>query len=164
MRRAAARLDDDKERRPMSGERDLTKLLQHMTPSVHPEIFAFCHFSDFQLPSTLTPIATFREVEGLTAVVPMGQAQALGIDYQFESRMVTLTVHSSLDAVGFLAHITTGLATQGISCNVVSAYHHDHLFFQKNRLSDALRVLDSLTRGGSSTTSDGADEQANTVF
>jgi len=144
----------------MSGERDLTKLLQHMTPLVHPEVFAFCHFSDFQLPPTLAPIATFREAEGLTAITPISQARALGVDYQFESRMVTLTVYSALDAVGFLARITTALATQGICCNVVSGYHHDHLFFPSNLLSDALQVLESLTRDGSSKMSDQLDQQA----
>jgi len=116
-----------------------------MTPSVHPEVLAFCHFPDFQLPPTLTPIATFREVEGLTAIVPTSQAQALGIDYQFKSRMITLSVHSALDAVGFLAQITTALAAHNIACNAVSAYHHDHLFIPEDRLGDTMKALDSLT-------------------
>jgi hypothetical protein len=133
----------------MSGERDINKLLQQMKPSVHPEVFAFCCFPDGQLPPGLTPVGTFWEVEGLTAIVPLSQAQSLGIDHQFVSRMITLTVHSALDAVGFLARITAALAVQNISCNVVSAYHHDHLFVPESRLNDSLQVLEALASNGS---------------
>lgn len=125
----------------MAGERDLTKLLQNVAPVVHPEVFVYCCFPDFQLPASLTPVASFREVEGLTAIVPLSQAQALGIHSQFESRMISLTVQSALDAVGFLARITAALAAQGIPCNVVSAYYHDHLFVPMDRLEATLQVL-----------------------
>jgi hypothetical protein len=76
--------------------------------------------------------------------VPLPQAKALGLAHQFESRMVTLTVHSALDAVGFLARLSAALAAQGIACNVVSAFHHDHLFVPKDRLEAAMQVLDGL--------------------
>lgn len=127
-----------------SGEHDLSKLLSNMKPKVNPEIFAFCSFPSFVIPTVLTPMATFREAEGLTAILELGQAQALGIQCEFESRMITLTVHSALDAVGFLAHVTRALARQHIPCNVISAFHHDHLFVPDSRLEAALKVLDDL--------------------
>lgn len=130
----------------MHGERNLRTLLRGMNPVLHPGTFAFCCFADSRLPPDLTPVGTFGEEEGLTAIVPLEQAQALGIDYQFESRMVTLTVHSALDAVGFLARITAALAEADIPCNVVSAYCHDHLFVPAPRLGDALKVLEDLSR------------------
>ena len=85
-----------------AGQRNLTKLLQGMEPRVHPGTFVYCFFPDFQLPLTLESIGTFREVEGLTAIVPLQQAKALGLPFQFESAMVTLTVHSAAleNAVG----------------------------------------------------------------
>lgn len=129
---------------PNTGERELDTLLQQMTPSVHPEVFVFCCFADGQLPAGPIPVCTFQEAEGLTAIVPLHQAQAKGLPHQFESRMVTLTVHSALDAVGFLARISAALAAQGIACNVVSAFHHDHLFVPVNRLDDALGALNRL--------------------
>lgn len=131
---------------PSPGERKLVKLLQEMTPEVHPEVFAFCCFPDRQLPPGLTPVGTFHEAEGLTAIVPLQQAQAQGLPHQFECRLVTLTVHSALDAVGFLARISAALAAQGIACNVVSGFHHDHLFVPSERLDDALIALDELRR------------------
>ncbi len=133
---------------PAPAEHHLPTLLQQMTPSVHPEIFVFCCFADGQLPPALTPVCTFHEAEGLTAIVPLRQAQALGLPHQFESRLLSLTVHSALDAVGFLARISAALAEQGIACNVVSAFHHDHLFVPRDRLDDALRALGDLSRSG----------------
>ncbi|NCT96191.1 MAG: ACT domain-containing protein [Comamonadaceae bacterium] len=132
----------------MPAEHHLPTLLKQMTPSVHPEVFVFCCFSNGRLPEALSPVGSFLEPEGLTAIVPLRQAQALGLAFQFESRMVTLTIHSALDAVGFLARISAALAAQGIACNVVSAFHHDHLFVPRDRLDDALQALDELSRSG----------------
>lgn len=128
----------------MPAEHHLPTLLQQIAPSVHPEVFVFCCFPSGQLPPALSPVCTFQEAEGLTAIVPLSQAQTLGLAHQFESRMVTLTVHSALDAVGFLARISAALAAQGIACNVVSAFHHDHLFVPRDRLDDALGALNRL--------------------
>jgi hypothetical protein len=55
--------------------------------------------------------------------------------------MITLTVQSSLEAVGFLAAITTKLATHGISVNAISAYYHDHLFVPADKAEIAMRLL-----------------------
>ena len=59
--------------------------------------------------------------------------------------MISLTVHSSLDAVGFLAAITTKLAQSGISVNPVSAFYHDHLFVPVNRADEAVSLLREFT-------------------
>ncbi|MCM3563837.1 MAG: ACT domain-containing protein [Hydrogenophaga sp.] len=130
----------------MQGERDLSTLLQQMTPEVHPEVFTYCSFPDHQLSPGLTPVGTFHEAEGLTAIVPLQQAKVLGLPHQFECRMVTVTVHSALDAVGFLARISAALAAVGVACNVVSAFHHDQLFVREDRLDDAMQALKRLAQ------------------
>jgi hypothetical protein len=56
-----------------------------------------------------------------------------------------LTVHSSLEAIGFLATISTALAHAGIPCNAVAAYHHDHLFIPVDRAQEALALLKALS-------------------
>jgi hypothetical protein len=129
----------------MTGERDLRTLLQHMTPQLQPGTFVFCSFPGNDLPAGLTPIATFREAEGLSAIVPLNEARHAGVLCQFESALITLTIHSSLDAVGFLAAVSAVLAQAGIPCNAVSAFHHDHLFVPRDSAQRALELLMAMT-------------------
>lgn len=70
-----------------------------------------------------------------------------GLNVSFRSRMITLEIHSSLEAVGFLAAITTRLAGAGMGVNPVSAFHHDHLFVPADRAEEALRLLEDLAAG-----------------
>jgi hypothetical protein len=125
----------------MSGERDLVQLRRRMAPHLHPDTFVFCSFADFMIPAGLDPICTVREAEGITAIVEKQQAVRAGATGLFESRLITLTVHSSLDAVGFLACLATTLADADIPCNVVAGYHHDHLFVPVNRVDEAMQLL-----------------------
>jgi hypothetical protein len=125
----------------MTGERDLNKLLQHMTPQLQSGTFVFCTFAGGELPAGLAPIATFREAEGLTAIVTLEEAKRAGVPYQLESNLITLSIHSSLDAVGFLAAVSAVLARAGIPCNAVSAYYHDHLFVPREKAQRALELL-----------------------
>ncbi|WP_298236571.1 ACT domain-containing protein [uncultured Azohydromonas sp.] len=125
----------------MVGERDLRTLLRHMTPQLQPGTFVFCSFAGNYLPAGLAPIATFREAEGLSAIVALDEAERAGVPYQFESALITLTIHSSLDAVGFLAAVSAVLAKAGIPCHAVAAYHHDHLFVPRDMGQRALDLL-----------------------
>ncbi|WP_084150605.1 ACT domain-containing protein [Azohydromonas australica] len=130
----------------MTGERDLRKLLRHMTPQLQPGTFVFSTFPDNDLPADLAPIATFREAEGLSAILALDEARRAGVPYQFESGLITLTIHSSLDAAEFLAAVSAVLADAGILCKAVSACHHVHFFMPRER---AQRPLIS-ARGGCS--------------
>jgi uncharacterized protein len=126
----------------MTGEHNLTALLRHMKPELQPDIFAFCTIPTSEpIPTALNPLLTFREQEGVTLVIPREEAEAAGLRYAFASRLITLTVHSALDAVEFLAAITACLAEVGISVNAVSAFHHDHLFVPVDRADEAIAVL-----------------------
>jgi hypothetical protein len=128
------------------GENNLAKLLQNMKPEMHAGVFVFCSIPlDEKIPAALAPILSFREQEGMTLVVRREEAAQAGISGQFASRLITLTVHSSLDAVGFLAAITGRLAEAGISVNAVSAYYHDHLFVPEHRADEALRLLQEMS-------------------
>ncbi len=72
------------------------------------------------------------------------EAEAHGLPYEFPSRMITLDVHSSLEAVGFIARITTELAKHDMGVNPVSAFYHDHLFVPEGRDQEALDILKHL--------------------
>lgn len=70
----------------------------------------------------------FRESEGCTVILAKVRAEYFGINVIFLCKKTTLTIHSSLDAVGFLAAITSRLAEiLKIGINLVSGYFHDHL-------------------------------------
>lgn len=129
----------------MFGERDLDALRKHMSPVLHGEPYVYCCLANGEVPPPgLQPIGTFREPEGLTVIVTKEQAEHAGLGYQFECALVTLEVHSALDAVGFIAAISAALARESIPCNVVSAYHHDHLlvpFEQRDRVMQVLQGL-----------------------
>ena len=127
------------------GESNLAKLLRNMEPELHDGVFVFGSIpADNEIPAALRPVYLFREREGITLVVRREEAEGAGLSYQFASRLITLTVHSSLEAVGFLAEITGRLAEAGISVNAVSAYYHDHLFVPDHRADEALQLLQAM--------------------
>ncbi|MGD1907266.1 MAG: ACT domain-containing protein [Leptolyngbyaceae cyanobacterium] len=130
----------------MTGETNLTALLLHMTPHLHPEIFVFCTLpSQFLETLPLAPRCTFQEAEGMTLLVTQAEAESQNWPYTYECRQITLKIHSSLEAVGFLAAITNALTAEGISVNPVSAYYHDHLFVPAGQAEQAIVCLQNLT-------------------
>jgi hypothetical protein len=130
----------------MSGETDLARLLAAMHPALDDRTWVFCVAPGGAPPdAALAPVATVQEDEGWTAIVPRDRADAAGLRYDGAFRRITLTVHSSLSAVGFLAAVTRALAAAGIACNPVSGVHHDHLFVPAERADEALAVLRALS-------------------
>ncbi|MEO0411050.1 MAG: ACT domain-containing protein [Pseudomonadota bacterium] len=127
----------------MVGETDLGKLLASMQPVLDPAVYVFatCQY----VPGGLEPLMIFHEAEGATLILAESDAQAAGLDYCFACRRITLNVHSSLDAVGFIARIASHLAAAGMGVNPVSGYYHDHLFVPADRASDAMDLLKALT-------------------
>jgi len=128
----------------MSGERDLAALLATMEPDLQPGRYVFT--TTTRVPRTANPVALIREAEGVTLVLDQQQADSLELPYTYIAAMITLRVHSSLDAVGLTAAVATQLATGGISCNVVAGYFHDHLFVPIDKADLAVNLLRDLTR------------------
>lgn len=131
----------------MAGERDLKALLRDMQPDLQDGIFVFCTLAPNEcVPAEISPLLTFREQEGITLVMRRQEAERAELHYELASRLITLTVRSSLDAVGFLAAITARLAEAGISVNAVSAFYHDHLFVPADRADEAMGVLQAMSK------------------
>ncbi len=129
----------------MSGETNLQSLHANMQPDLLEGEFVFCSVSPKAFDQLrIHPIGWFREAEGITLIIERSIADEEGLNYEFVSRMITLNIHSSLEAVGFLAAITGKLAGAGISVNTVSAYYHDHLFVPTDKARAALRLLEEL--------------------
>ncbi|WP_183577155.1 ACT domain-containing protein [Mucilaginibacter sp. X5P1] len=127
----------------MSGETDLSTLLKNMTPLLHDGDYAFCTISSLTNIEINEIIASFKEIEGITLILKKETADKLKLNYGYIAAWITLTVHSSLEATGLTAAFATALANEGISCNVVAAYYHDHIFVAKK---DAVRAMAALER------------------
>jgi hypothetical protein len=126
----------------MPGELNLNVLLASMDPQLLPEEYFVCRLPEETAPKVQPrAIMWFREAEGITAIVPASDVSQLDTPPEGPFRMVTLTVHSSMDAVGLLAAVTGELARAGIPVNVYSAYFHDHLLIRSDRVHQALEVL-----------------------
>lgn len=128
----------------MNGEKDLQILLSSMTAQLVNDVFVFATFHDRLPPTGLFEIMRFQEAEGTTLILPEDQAIKHGIDYEYPCLMITLNVHSSLDAVGFIAKISTALAQENMGVNPVAGFFHDHLFVPVGREQDALGVIERL--------------------
>jgi uncharacterized protein len=125
--------------RDMAGMTDLTQLLRSLEPVLRSGEFVYATVLD--LPAGLPVEATVREPEGLTVVLRRDVADAHGIAYDYVAAWITLTVHSSLEAVGLTAAFATALAREGISCNVLAGRHHDHLLVASADADHAVQVL-----------------------
>ena len=129
-----------------AGERNLKALLKDVKPELRDGVFVFCTIANkTEIPATIGPLLMFREREGTILVVRREEAETAGLHYQFASRLITLRVHTSLDAVGFLAAVTARLAEAGISVNAVSAFYHDHLFVPDHRVEEAFGLLQGMS-------------------
>lgn len=126
----------------MAGETNLQKLLQSMKPEIQESEYVFCTlkgvYGDY---TDLNPIASFMEDEGLTLIITKAAALNAGIKFESVFKCITLTIHSSLDAVGLTAAVAGKLGEYGISANVVAAYYHDHVFVQAEKAEAAVKAL-----------------------
>jgi len=123
------------------GGTSLSNLLASMEPILQPGNFVFVTVppSDTTFLSRIQTHAfemLFRESEGWTLIANKSTVDALGLEAIFPCRKVTLGVHSSLDAVGFMAAVTTRLAKINIGVNPVSGFYHDHLYVSEKDISD----------------------------
>ena len=125
----------------MSGETDLSELLKIMKPELNAGEYVYCLADSKEQVVTLDPLCYFLEKEGVTMILPKEKADAMSIPYATTCAWITLTVHSSLEAVGLTAAVSKALTEANISCNIVAAFYHDHIFVP---IADAPRAMDAL--------------------
>jgi uncharacterized protein len=129
----------------MSGETNLQTLLQTMMPSLNEGEFVFCTIEELAFVDATKIISFFKEEEGYTIIITKEVADELKLNYTAVFSWIVLTVHSSLEAVGLTAAISTALSNKQISCNVVAAYFHDHIFVPIKDANKAMEVLKELS-------------------
>lgn len=116
-----------------------------MKPKLHIGEFVFCCIKDLTSINLNDAVLIFKEEEAITIIVKKEVAEALKLDYSFIASWITLTVHSSLEAVGLTAAFSKALSDNGISCNVVAAFYHDHIFVDKKDTEKAMAVLNKIS-------------------
>ncbi|KHK93145.1 ACT domain-containing protein [Novosphingobium malaysiense] len=121
-------------------------MIAAMDPRLDPQRYVFCTGGTLQDGA----LATFREDEGPSQILSLDQAREAGFDVALPMARIVLQVHSALEAAGLTAAVATALAAEGIACNMVAAYHHDHVFVPESDASRALAVLEHLQRAGQS--------------
>ncbi|KAL1305218.1 hypothetical protein AAFC00_002136 [Neodothiora populina] len=156
------------------GTSDLSNLIRTMRPTLHPSTFIFCHILSSpsstsrpqaphlpSLPTNLEIQCLFREAEGWTLIATEaslqrsleaeteGSLEAIREQVDDASNrwcMITLNVHSSLLAVGFIAAVAQRLKMSGIPSNVIAGYFHDHIFVPEGKVRDTMVALEAMSR------------------
>ena len=126
---------------PAPGETDLAAMLATLSVQRRPGVFAYIAV---QVPTPgliAAAHAVVKEGRLTTIVLPVDAAARAGQATDVQFAWLTLTVQSSLDAVGLTAVVSARLAAIGIPCNVLAGYHHDHLLVPVDRVDDAINVL-----------------------
>jgi hypothetical protein len=126
-----------------TGETNLNTLLKDMTPVLNQGDYVYCTTTSSNI-NLNDIIAFFKEEEAITLILKKETADQLNLEYSYIAAWITLTIHSSLEATGLTAAFATALAKENISCNVVAAYYHDHIFVAKKDAEKAMAALRAL--------------------
>lgn len=126
----------------MTGTIVLTELIKSISPSMQKGDYVFCTvtgpIADY---AALELAALIQEEEGLTLILPVSVAEREKFSFDSTFRKITLTVHSSLEAVGLTAAVSAKLGSCGIPANIVAGYYHDHVFVPSDKAEAALQLL-----------------------
>lgn len=129
----------------MNGEKNLEILLKTMKPKINLGEFVFCEVKNLEKIKLNEIVMSFREEESITIITKKEIADKLNLKYSFIASWITLTIHSSLEAVGLTAAFSKALSKKGISCNVVAAFYHDQIFVDKKDTEKAIEILNKFS-------------------
>lgn len=129
----------------MTAETNLSKLLKTLRPVLNEGEYVFCLLPNLKVIDDTEIVGLFKEKEGNSVVITKQTADTLNLSYTYVAAWITLSVHSSLEAVGLTAAFSAVLANEGISCNVIAGYYHDHIFVSVEDARKAIEVLEKLS-------------------
>lgn len=136
----------------MPGETQLSTLLSSMKPKLQTGRWVFASIRSDRLTEVFNLInlkemqGFYQEDEGATLILEDSQAKLINVATSEVFSAISLTVHSSLEAVGLTAAISTALANDGISANIIAGYYHDHIYVPEKKATKALNCLNKLSK------------------
>jgi uncharacterized protein len=128
------------------GETDLAAMLSTLDAVCDAREFGFGAVADVaDLPPIGATFAVIGEDEGLTVIAPIDILTAHAIPHDGGWALISLRLHSALEAVGLTATISGALARAGISANMIAGVRHDHLLVPWAKRDAAMAVLRGLS-------------------
>ncbi|MGL6128129.1 hypothetical protein SAMN05421786_102374 [Chryseobacterium ureilyticum] len=128
----------------MEGEVNLKNILKNLNPLLNEGKYVYCTVDNINEIPFFKILFLFKETESITVVLKKEDAEAMNLSFSYVASWITLEVHSSLSAVGLTAKFSQALSDAGISCNVVAAYFHDHIFVDEKDAAKAIEILNGL--------------------
>lgn len=122
---------------------NLQQMLSEMRVSIRASTYCVVSLASPSAELRNTAAATIAEEEAVTLVITTDQAEASGLPYEFPAAWLTLEVHSSLHAIGLTAAVAQMLADEGIPCNVLAGFYHDHLLVPAGKGHHVKALLES---------------------
>lgn len=123
--------------------RETSAMLAGMKPMLTKGEYVFCTTKDAGLAGRAgsKALGLFQEDEGTTLILARNDARAMGFDDTMPMRRIVLSVYSALDGIGLTAAVAAALTVAEIPCNMVAAFHHDHVFVPAALAERAQAVL-----------------------
>ena len=106
--------------------------------------YVFCSIIDINKISINNIICSFKESEGYSIIISKEEAIKNNLPFYFVSAWITLEIDSTLESVGITSAFSKKLTKAGISCNVIAAYHHDHIFVPYKKRLKAVKILSDI--------------------
>ena len=129
----------------MDREKKEQTILKKLNPKLNDGEYVFCSVNNIEDIESNKIIGSFKEKEGVSIILSKKEAINLKLSYSFIAAWITLRVYSSLEDVGLTANFSNALSNNGISCNVISGYYHDHVFVNINDKDKAMNILKNLS-------------------
>jgi hypothetical protein len=123
------------------GETDLDKMLAALQVERRPGVFTYAAVAAPTPELLAAAHGMVTEDEGITLILPIEAAELAGLPVDIELAWLSLTVQSSLEAVGLTAAFASTLGAHDIACNVLAGYHHDHILVPVDKAQQAIDAL-----------------------
>lgn len=129
----------------MAGEPNLQEAVPNLQPQLHPQPYVFVQVVDSSPIPRSVVWGEIKEKEGITLILQQHQADYYSLNYNFVAARITLGAETALEMVGLTAKVACALAEQHISCNVIAAFSHDHIFVPLNQGKAAHSIISELS-------------------